>query len=848
MGDAGPSPQQTMAFKLDEGFAEALIPTDIQPLFASWLAQQSEEHKADIAYEILRTLRCSRVTNVVERLMPLLHMDPLEKLPPEIVQHIFTLLEPKDLLNASLCSKVWRERILDTELWRQLYEQEGWEIDQDGLRTLEEQWYRHFVMRSEFKRARDEHRVQATRLAPPTLRHDKRWQPSGSSTSDIVQWREQHEKIEADNDLRDEIMTNAPAEVKQVEDPIEPLAQIDTSLPLFQDRDGQARLDWPQIYKQRRRLEDNWHHGRCVNFQIPHPDHPEEAHTECVYALQYIGKWMVSGSRDKSVRVWDLDTKRLRGRPLFGHTQSVLCLQFDPRPEENIIISGSSDCTIHVWEFSTGRKLHTIQNAHDESVLSLKFDHRYMVSCSKDKKIKVWNRHSLMPGDPDYPVAKKSNYCFVPRYIVDMSGMDNLMMEARIASGAYRPLQPFTMLMSLEAHSAAVNAVHLFGDHIISASGDRVTRVFNIITGLSTRSITGHNKGIACVQYDGKRIVTGSSDHTIRVFDEATATEVACLIGHTNLVRTIQAHFGSSATQASADLIAARAADLKYRHDLSAGNIVHDRNFGRDLRAGKFGTGRIAFGAKLPPGGGGSRWSRIVSGSYDETIIVWKKDKNDQWVIASKLKQDDAMWTRLREQSRQERLREQMAPLHYQTTTHGMNISNHHSSQNLLPSLGSSSQIYHQMSNDRSSATGPFQTANCAPPTLQVYNSMQARGLQAQFDQAQALSAAQSHILPTNPDSIRLLSTVPVQTVGMPPVHVHQQQQQNPIARGGHVLPTAQAAVREASNRIFKVQFDARRIIACSQDSRIIGWDFANADPEIESCSGLFMGPMEGGS
>ena len=31
------------------------------------------------------------------------------------------------------------------------------------------------------------------------------------------------------------------------------------------------------------------------------------------------------------------------------------------------------------------------------------------------------------------------------------------------------------------------------------------------------------------------------------------------------------------------------------------------------------------IGAKIPPSGGESPWGRIVSGSYDETIIIWKK-------------------------------------------------------------------------------------------------------------------------------------------------------------------------------------------------------------------------------
>jgi F-box and WD-40 domain protein 1/11 len=44
--------------------------------------------------------------------------------------------------------------------------------------------------------------------------------------------------------------------------------------------------------------------------------------------------------------------------------------------------------------------------------------------------------------------------------------------------------------------------------------------------------------------------------------------------------------------------------------------------------------------------------------------------------------------------------------------------------------------------------------------------------------------------------------------------------------------------------RVFKLQFDARRIICCSQTATIVGWDFANDDKDIIEAS-RFFAPME---
>ena len=63
---------------------------------------------------------------------------------------------------------------------------------------------------------------------------------------------------------------------------------------------------------------------------------------------------IISGSDDKTVRVWDLATGAPIGQPLTGHTYpvwSVATAQLDGRP---VIISGSRDKTVRVWDLACG--------------------------------------------------------------------------------------------------------------------------------------------------------------------------------------------------------------------------------------------------------------------------------------------------------------------------------------------------------------------------------------------------------------------------------------------------------------------------------------------------------------
>lgn len=405
-----------------------------------------------------------------------------------------------------------------------------------------------------------------------------------------------------------------------------------SSLWTYDTKDARYKINWQYLYTMRRRLESNWENGKYTNFQLPHPFHPEEGHQECVYSIQYNSEYLVSGSRDQTLRIWNLHTRRLVRPPLVGHAGSVLCLQFDE--EEDLIVSGSSDSTVMLWRFSTGEPFQRLQKAHRESVLNVKFDKRILVTCSKDKTIKIFNRTPLKAGDVGYDVSGVSPVPINLRnYGYDDSPLNQLPIKP-----------PYTEIGCLEGHSAAVNAVQICGSEIVSASGDRHIKVWDWTRQVCQRTFLGHNKGIACVQYDGRRIVSGSSDNEVKVFDRETGLEVASLKAHSNLVRTVQAGFGDLPDSVEEDRKAAREVDKEYFKALNEGKL--GESFSARGRPNNAGSRRpediTAYGAKLPPGGGGGPYGRIVSGSYDQTIIIWRRDREGKWRNSQTLRQEDA--------------------------------------------------------------------------------------------------------------------------------------------------------------------------------------------------------------
>lgn len=500
---------------------------------------------------------------------------------------------------------------------------------------------------------------------------------------------------------------------------------------------NQRRLNWAFLFKNRKILEDNWLHNRYTTFQIPHPSYPHEGHGECIYTIQYSPNFLVSGSRDRTVRIWNMKTRRLVGEPLKGHNGSVLCLQFDESPEEDILITGSSDSSVIIWRFSTGKILKTIEKAHQESVLNLKFSKKWLVTCSKDKFIKVWNREYLDTTHKDYPWHSK---CLFgngiearqhPHHpsnigqtqsawtIQDPSSASGFGLQNPYSSGSVgtnrasssRPqsIPAYHTVQTLIGHGAAVNAIQLHGDLIASASGDRLIKLWNLRTGLCEKTFMGHSKGIACIQYDGRTIVSGSSDQTIRVFDADTQAELATLQGHGALVRTVQA-----------------------------------------------------------------TKTRIVSGSYDESVRIWHKDSEDRWVPGPVLRQTPA------------------PPGHRTAAAAGAGHPANTGAQ--LAAVGYPAVHMHQIQH------------------------VGGAGLPGAIAAAQLMPGGHHH---------------------------HNQFQPTGLPQAGAAIPGAAPAPQAAghgggTHRVFKLQFDARWIICCSQDSKIIGWDYAADEEGIAEAARFF--------
>ncbi|KIK19755.1 hypothetical protein PISMIDRAFT_682819 [Pisolithus microcarpus 441] len=185
------------------------------------------------------------------------------------------------------------------------------------------------------------------------------------------------------------------------------------------------------------------------------------------------GNRIVTGSLDKTVRVWDAKSGDQIGSPLEGHTGHVTSVAFSP--DGNRIVSGSWDDTVRVWNAKSGDQIGSSLKGHTKgvtsAVTSVAFspDGNRIVSGSWDETVRVWDAKS---GDQIGSPLKGhtswvSSVAFSPDGNRIVSGSLDFTVRVWDAKGGDQIGSP------LKGHTSHVTSVELSldGTSVISASG-----------------------------------------------------------------------------------------------------------------------------------------------------------------------------------------------------------------------------------------------------------------------------------------------------------------------------------------------------------------------------------------
>lgn len=150
-----------------------------------------------------------------------------------------------------------------------------------------------------------------------------------------------------------------------------------------------------------------------------------------VQVISSDGAYALSASWDKTLRLWELATGTTTRR-FVGHTNDVLSVSFSA--DNRQIVSGSRDRTIKLWNTLGDCKYTITDKGHSEWVSCVRFSpnpqNPVIVSSSWDKLVKVClGSHPLVPSAAAQQTNAPSYDVLQPKYLLLQSSLRRAMRQ-----------------------------------------------------------------------------------------------------------------------------------------------------------------------------------------------------------------------------------------------------------------------------------------------------------------------------------------------------------------------------------------------------------------------------------
>ncbi|MDH6057427.1 WD40 repeat domain-containing protein [Umezakia ovalisporum] len=253
---------------------------------------------------------------------------------------------------------------------------------------------------------------------------------------------------------------------------------------------------------------------------------------------------LVSGSVDKTINVWDLETGK-QIRTLTGHEGEISSIAISP--DSQLLAVGSCEhprSNVKVWNLKTGKLLHTLLG-HQKPVNVVAISPDGQILASGSHKIKIWH---LYTGHGHPHCALGNRICTLWHsfavYAVAMN-QDGTILASGSADTKIRLWNPRTgdPLRTLIGHSGEVKSIAISrdGQLLISGSTDKTIKIWQLYTGKLLQTLTGHSNEVKslAISPDGKTLFSSSADATIKIWQLTTGELLQTLSGHSGTVNAI---------------------------------------------------------------------------------------------------------------------------------------------------------------------------------------------------------------------------------------------------------------------------------------------------------------------
>src|SRR5262245_24074898 len=205
-------------------------------------------------------------------------------------------------------------------------------------------------------------------------------------------------------------------------------------------------------------------------------------------------------------------------RTFEGHTRGIVSVAFSRDGQR--IVSGSRDKTVRLWQTATGKRLRTFQG-HNEEVGSVAFspDRRWIASASRDKTIKLWDVSTNVVRTLAIEASRRPIVVVSPdgRFIAsaDLDGPTNLW-----------DVSTLSLVRTFQTGGGAFSMAFSRDGKWLSANRGKAVSIWEAQTGNLARTLKGHQHNVLSIAFspDGRSIATASVDDTMKLWDASTGS------------------------------------------------------------------------------------------------------------------------------------------------------------------------------------------------------------------------------------------------------------------------------------------------------------------------------------
>jgi WD40 repeat protein/serine/threonine protein kinase/DNA-binding XRE family transcriptional regulator len=293
------------------------------------------------------------------------------------------------------------------------------------------------------------------------------------------------------------------------------------------------------------------------------------------------GKYILTGSNDKTARLWDIKTNQTI--TYTGHTAGVKNVTFSP--DGQYVLTGSLDKTARLWDAQTGQAVITY-TGHTEGINAVAFapDGKSILTGSADKTARLWNAGT---GEEIRTFAGHTELINGVAFAPDGK---TILTSSNDRTARLWDAETGEEIRVFTGHSEAVTGVAFSPDgrYALTGSYDKSARLWDVATGQEVRQFVGSREFIKEVAYapDGKTILAASDDRTVWLWDAQTGEEVRRFHSHESFLQAVAISADGRYALSGGDDRSARLWDLRATADsrmlLGHGETIHTIRFSPD--------------------------------------------------------------------------------------------------------------------------------------------------------------------------------------------------------------------------------------------------------------------------